>query len=49
MKKISLIFLAYLVQFLNLSSDEPKLEEVIRGLNNPWSLSFIKEENILVT
>ena len=44
MKKISLIFLIYFFQFFNLSSDEPKLEEVIRGLNNPWSLSFIKDE-----
>ena len=49
MKKISLIFLLYLVQFLNLSSDEPKLEEVIRGLKNPWSFSFIKDEDMLVT
>ena len=37
MKKIILIFLIYLIQFLNLSSNEPKLEEVIKGLNNPWS------------
>jgi aldose sugar dehydrogenase len=49
MKKISLIFLIYFFQFFNLSSDEPKLEEVIRGLNNPWSLSFIKDEDILIT
>ena len=32
MKKIILIFLIYLAQFLNLSSNEPKLEEVIKGL-----------------
>ena len=49
MKKITLIFLIYLVQFLNLSSNEPKLEELIKGLNNPWSLSFITNEDILVT
>jgi len=49
MKIILLIFLIYLVQFLNLSSNEPKLEEVIKGLNNPWSLSFMKDEVILIT
>ena len=31
MKKIILILLIYLIQFLNLSSNEPKLEEVIKG------------------
>ena len=49
MKKIILIFLVYLAQFLNLNSNEPKLEEIINGLNNPWSLSFMTDEDILVT
>jgi aldose sugar dehydrogenase len=49
MRKITLIFLIYLVQFLNLSSDEPKLEEVIKDLKNPWSLSFMTDKDILVT
>ena len=49
MKKIILIFLIYFLQFLNLSSVEPKLEEIIKGLNNPWSLSFMTDENILIT
>ena len=49
MKKIVLIFLAYLSLFLNLNSFEPKLEEVINGLNSPWSFSFITNEDILVT
>jgi aldose sugar dehydrogenase len=49
MKKITLILSIYLIQFLNLSSDEPKLEELIKGLNNPWSLSFITNKDILVT
>jgi aldose sugar dehydrogenase len=48
MKKITLI-LIYLAQFLNLSSNEPKLEEVIKDLNNPWSLSFVNETDILIT
>jgi glucose/arabinose dehydrogenase len=49
MNKISLIFLIYLAQFLNLSSYEPKLEEIIKGLNNPWSMSFASGEDILIT
>ena len=49
MKKIFLFFLIYLSQFLSLSSNELKLEEVIKGLNNPWSLSFITNKDILIT
>ena len=49
MKHIIIFFLIYLTQFLNLSSNEPKLEELIKGLQNPWSLSFVTDENILIT
>ncbi|MDA7715643.1 PQQ-dependent sugar dehydrogenase [Pelagibacteraceae bacterium] len=49
MKQIILIFLIYFFQFLNLSSNEHKLEEIIKGLNNPWSLSFMTEEDVLIT
>ena len=49
MKKLLLILLIYLSQFLNLSSGEPKLEEIIKGLNNPWSLSFLTGDDILIT
>jgi len=49
MNKIISIFLIYIFQFINLSSNEPKLEELIKGLNSPWSLSFITEKDILVT
>ena len=49
MKKIILFFLIYLIQFLNLSSNEPKLEEIIKGLNSPWSFSFTAKDQILVT
>ena len=49
MKKIILIFLTYFTQFLNLSSNEPKLEELIQGLKNPWSFSFLTDVEILVT
>ena len=49
MKKIILIFLVYIAQFSNLNSNEPKLEEIIKDLNNPWSLSFMTDKDILVT
>ena len=49
MIKIILIFVIYFIQFFNLSSEEPKLEEIIKGLNNPWSLSFMDDNNILIT
>ena len=49
MKKTIFFFLIFLTQFLNLNSNEPKLEELIKGLKNPWSLSFITDENILIT
>ena len=49
MNKVIFFFLIYMVQFLSLSSNEPKLEEIIKGLNSPWSLSFITDDDILVT
>ena len=49
MKKIILIFLVYVSHFFNLNSNEPKLEEVIKNLNNPWSLSFMTHKDVLVT
>ena len=49
MKKIVIIFLVYYIQYLDLSSNEPKLEELVKGLKSPWSFSFITDEDILVT
>ena len=49
MKHIIIFFFIYLTQFLNLSSNEPKLDELIKGLKNPWSLSFVTDDNILIT
>ena len=49
MKKIILIFSIYIFQFLNLNSSELKLEELIKGLSNPWGFSFMNDEDILVT
>ena len=49
MKKIILFFIILTFQFSNLSSNEPKLEEIISGLKGPWSLTFINETRVLVT
>ena len=49
MKKIFLIFIIFIIQFSNLVSKEPKLEEILNGFKGPWSLSFIDNSKILVT
>ena len=49
MNRIILIFLIYIFKFSILSSSETKLKELIDGFNSPWSISFINEDNILVT
>ena len=49
MKKLSLIIFLFLIQTFQTLSDEPKLQEVINGLNSPWSLSFINDNKALVT
>ena len=47
MKKL-IIFLI-LLNFSNLCAAEIKLEKIIDTLNKPWSLSFIDDENIILT
>ncbi len=49
MKKIILVFILFTFQFSSLDTKEPKLEEILSGLNGPWSLSFIDENRILIT
>ena len=49
MKKIIFITCIFLIQIFNVLSVEPKLGEVINGLNGPWSLSFINDNKVLVT
>jgi len=49
MKKIIFIFFFFFVQVFNVLSIEPKLQQVINGLNSPWSLSFIDSNKVLVT
>ena len=49
MKKLTLIIFLFLIQTFQTLSDEPRLQEVINGLNSPWSLSFINDNKVLVT
>ena len=49
MKKILIIFSIFFCFFNNAYAQEFKLEKIIDGLNNPWSLSFIDRENIVFT
>ena len=49
MKKIILLSIIFIFQFTISVTKKPKLEEVLSGLNGPWSLSFIDESRILIT
>ena len=46
MKKLLSIFL---LLFTNLSAEDFKLEKIIQGFDSPWSLTFIDNQNLLVT
>ena len=47
MKKIILII--YFLSIANLFGFEAKLEKIVEGMNKPWSLSFIDQNNIIFT
>ena len=46
MKKI---FIIYLLLFTNLSADDFKLEKIVQGFDKPWSLTFLDNQNLLIT
>jgi len=48
MKKI-IIFILFFFTSINLYASELKFEKIIDNLNNPWSLSFVDNENIIFT
>ncbi len=48
MKQVS-IFLFFFLYILNLEATEPKLKEIVSGMTNPWSLTFINENKLLIT
>ena len=47
MKKV-FIFIFFFISF-NLYAEEIKLEKIVDSFDKPWSLSFIDEENIIIT
>ena len=49
MKKIILILILILIQTINLKSEDFRLNQLISGLNSPWSLTFKNENEILIT
>ncbi len=49
MKKIILPLIVILVQTLNLKAEDFKLNQIISGLNSPWSLTFKNQNEILMT
>ena len=49
MTRILFTLIIYLILLINLVAQEPKLEEMYAGLDNPWSLSFINKDNIIIT
>ena len=49
MKKIFFISIFIIIQTLNLRSEDFRLNQLISGLNSPWSLTFKNEDEILIT
>ena len=49
MKKIIFILILIIIQTLNLKSEDFKLNQIISGLNSPWSLTFKNQNEILIT
>ena len=49
MKKIILFLIIILIQTLNLKSEDFKLNQIISGLDSPWSISFKSQNEILLT
>jgi quinoprotein glucose dehydrogenase len=49
MIKIISFFLLFILSFKGLQGSEPKLVELFKNLDKPWSLSFINNDNIILT
>ena len=49
MKKIIFILIIILIQTLNLKSGEFKINEIISGLDSPWSFTFKNQNEVLIT
>ena len=44
-----LINIIFVIFFTNVKASEFKLEEIFKGLKKPWSLSFVSNDNIILT
>ena len=49
MKKIISFLIIILIQSLNLKAENFKSNQLISGLDKPWSLTFINQNEILIT
>ena len=49
MKKNIFFIIIILIQTLNLKAEDFKLNQIISGLNTPWSLTFKNQNEILIT
>ena len=49
MKKIISFFIIILIQTFNLKAEDFELNQIISGLNSPWSLTFKNQNEILIT
>ena len=49
MKKNTLITLLIFFYTFNIFANEPKLNQIINGLDNPWSLTFVNNDKVLIT
>ena len=49
MKKIIFFLFIILIQSSNLKAEDFKLNQIISGLNSPWSLTFKNQNEILIT
>ena len=47
MKKNTLITLLFFFLTFNIFAKEPKLGQIINGLDNPWSLTFVDNERCI--
>ncbi len=49
MKKIIPFLIIISIQTLNLKAEDFKLNQIISGLDKPWSLTFKNQNEILIT
>ena len=43
MRKFFFIFILFLTQIISLKSDEFKINQILFGLDSPWSMTFLNK------